>query len=181
MNDFRILDDFLPHPEAYRKAALESTFKTLNFETCTFHGIGEPSSPEVPVRLGRLFPGCNPMITFLRHSPAGQVEPHFIHTDIDMGKWSAILYLNPNPPEGDGTAFWRHEKTGSIGCMVPHERSEEGKSAFGWILRNLVQSKFNRLLLFPSDLFHSRAIRANWGQGETARLTQVTFGQGDIL
>lgn len=120
-------------------------------------------------------------LSFFRKSPLGQEEPHFIHTDIDMGDWSAILYLNPDPPEGDGTSFWTHTASGAIESLIPHERSEEGRTAIGWELRQHVQARFNRLVIFPSSFFHSRAIPENWGEGDEARLTQITFGRGDIF
>ncbi len=127
-----------------------------------------------------IFPG-KPSLSFFRKSPLGQEEPHFIHTDIDMGDWSAILYLNPEPPEGDGTSFWMHKRTAAIQSFIPHERSEDGKSAINWERIQHVQAKFNRLVLFPSSFFHSRAIPENWGEGDEARLTQVTFGTGDVF
>ncbi len=176
-----IFDNFLERPESYLDAAKKSEFRTFAFEKATFHGICpvELDGP-VPSRIAGMIPKARPMLSFLRKSPLGQIEPHFIHTDIDMGEWSAILYLNPNPPDGDGTTFWTHSKTGTIGSMVPHERSEEGMTARGWSARQSVQAKFNRMVIWPSWFFHSRAIPENWGSGDEARLTQVTFGLGDI-
>lgn len=174
--DIRVFDNFLMDPMAYRKAALEREYKSYTFPECTFHGIAMPAPGLVPEKICRMFPGWKHSLSFFRKSPLGQVEPHFIHSDVDMGEWSAILYLNPEHPAGDGTAFWTHVETGHEGSRIPHERSEEGKSVRGWNLRRLVIGKFNRLLLFPSHLFHSRGIAQNWGEGDEARLTQVTFG-----
>ena len=180
MTDFMVFDDFVPSPEAYRDLALKTEFRSFEFPECTFHGISTPTPEIVPAKLCAMFPGITPMLSFFRKSPLGQVEPHWIHSDIDMGQWSAVLYLNQNPPEGDGTAFWTHKASGAIGSLVPHERSAEGNSIEGWTRRAVVQAKFNRMVVFPSHLFHSRAIHENWGEGNESRLTQVTFGQGDI-
>ena len=38
-----------------------------------------------------------PTLNFVRQSPAGQVEPNFIHTDADMGDWTALYYLTADP------------------------------------------------------------------------------------
>ncbi len=176
-NDFQVFDDFLPDPVAYRESALQGEFRSYEFPECTFHGISLGVPGLVPERLAAMFPGAEPLLSFFRKSPAGQSEPHFIHTDVDMGHWSAILYLNPNPPPEDGTVFWRHIESGEIGSAIPHERSEEGKNIAGWEMRGVVKSQFNRLMVFPSHLFHSRAIHENWGDGDNARLTQVTFGK----
>jgi hypothetical protein len=180
MKDVRVFDNFLPDPDAYRAAALAGEYRTYEFPEATFHGIRMPTPPEVPERLTRMYPAAQPIISFFRKSPEGQVEPHFIHTDVDMGEWTAILYLNPDPPAGDGTAFWRHRATGAIASAIPHERSIEGRNPALWEYRRVVHSRFNRMLLFPATFFHSRAIAANWGEGDAARLIQVVFGRGAI-
>lgn len=179
MSDIRVFDNFLPNPEAYREAALDMSFQSFHFEHCVFHGIATlPLDGPVTMRIREMFPFAYPTLSFFRKSPAGQVEPHFIHTDADMGKWSAILYLNPTPPAGDGTAFWTHTETQAIESSEPHERSDEGRTTAGWTLRRTVEAQFNRLAVFPSTLFHSRSIYGNWGRGDDARLTQVVFGEG---
>jgi hypothetical protein len=94
-----------------------------------------------------------------------------------MGAWTALLYLNPDPPKGDGTVFWRHIATGAIKSAIPHERSIEGRTPEGWHPRRRVSARFNRLVFFDATFFHSRAMHANWGDGDGARLTQVVFGR----
>lgn len=180
MNKIRVYDDILDRPEEYLASVLGLEFKTYDFGHCVFHGIAinGPSQEAVAKILG-LFPEIEPTLTFFRKSPLGQVEPHYIHTDVDMGEWSALLYLNRNPPPDDGTSFWTHRPTGSIESAIPHERSKEGMNPNDWDLRQRVNSKFNRLVVFPSTYFHSRTIPQNWGTGAGARLVQVTFGKGE--
>jgi hypothetical protein len=180
MKDVRVFDNFLPDPEAYRAAALTGEYKSYEFPEATFHNISLPTPLAVPERLTQMFPRAQPILSFFRKSPQGQVEPHFIHTDVDMGEWTAILYLNPAPPPGDGTAFWRHRETGAIESAIAHERSVEGRTPALWDMRRLVAARFNRLLLFPATFFHSRAIAENWGEGDAARLIQVVFGRGSL-
>jgi hypothetical protein len=180
MRSYRVFDDFLPDPAAYRAQALTLEYKTFAFPEATFHGIALPDVPDLPIRICEMFPGALPTLTFFRRSPVGQEEPHFIHTDADMGDWTALLYLNPDPPEGDGTVFWEHVATGERENPTPHLRSEEGRSAEGWKPWRRTEARFNRLILFPATFFHSRAIFANWGEGNDARLTQVVFGRGDL-
>lgn len=181
-----VFDDFLNSPGAYMRNLCgllrdPAAFRTFEFPEATFHGIHLVALDSlVPAHIAAVT-GGTPSLSFLRRSPLHQVEPHFIHSDVDMGEWSAILYLNAEPPEEDGTAFWTHNPTGTIESSVPHERSIEGKTAMGWSLRKVVHAKFNRLLIFPSSYFHSRAIFENWGNSENARLTQITFGTGDIF
>ena len=177
IDSVRVFDDFLPDPAAYRAAALALEYRTYEFPEATFHGIATPTPADLPARLAAMFPDLAPTLSFFRRSPAGQVEPHFIHTDIDMGDWTAILYLSPDPPAGDGTAFWEHLATHATSSAIPHERSVEGRRIDGWRLRRLVRARFNRLLMFPATFFHSRAIAGNWGEGDGARLIQVVFGK----
>lgn len=174
-----VFDNFLADPEEYRQEALKLHYRTYDFPNCSFHGIALSPLTEMVSGILRTV-GLKPELSFFRKSPLGQVEPHFIHSDIDMGEWSAILYLNPTPPIEDGTAFWTHKATGAIKSAVPHERSEEGRDPANFDMRRCVQAKFNRLLMFPSSYFHSRRIHENWGDGQEARLTQVTFGKGKI-
>lgn len=176
-----VIENFLPNPEEYRTAALTLDFRTFDFGHVKFHGIAPiPIESVIPEAISNKFDALKPHLTFFRKSPRGQVEPHFIHTDVDMGQWSAILYLNPEPHGGDGTDFWIHKATMAIQSGIAHQRSVEGNVPDKWILREHVQAKFNRLLLFPSSYFHSRAIPQNYGEGDGARLTQVTFGAGDL-
>jgi hypothetical protein len=171
-----IIDDFLPDPEAYRQEALKREFRSFVFPEATFYGIAPVllDNP-VPVKLAERM-SSRPTLSFFRRSPEGQIEPHFIHTDVDMGEWSAILYLNPDPPTGDGTMFWTHRETGLEECDAPHKYSEAGQFVAGWHVNKFVKAKFNRMLIFKSNLFHSRSLFLNWTQGEESRLTQVTFG-----
>jgi hypothetical protein len=175
-----VFDDFLENPEEYRDEALKLNFRTYDFPNCSFHGIALSGMTALVTDKLEEAGGFKASLSFFRKSPLGQVEPHFIHSDIDMGEWSAILYLNPNPPIEDGTAFWTHKATGDIESAIPHERSEEGRDPANFDMRRCIQAKFNRLLMFPSSYFHSRRIHDNWGDGQEARLTQVTFGKGQI-
>lgn len=182
MREIQIIDAFIPQINSYSFLASNLKFHSFHFEKCSFHGISvTPTDGPVPELIKQVFPKAEPTLSFFRQSPEGQVEPHFIHTDVDMGDWSAILYLNEDPPESDGTCFWTYVKTGAIESLIPHERSEEGTSSAGWALRKFVPAKMNRLLVFPSSFFHSRAMHENWGEGVDSRLTQVTFGKGDIF
>lgn len=181
MNEIRIFDDVLLEPARYRDEALRAEYRSYDFGHCVFHGIatGGPSA-ELLAWIRGVYPELEPTLTFFRSSPLHQAEPNDIHTDVDMGDWTALLYLNPEPPAEDGTDFWTHKGTGADASAIAHERSIEGRDRESWILREHVASKFNRVLMFPGALFHSRAIHANYGAGESARLVQVVFGKGEL-
>jgi hypothetical protein len=183
MRPLRVFDNFLPDAEAYRaEAAARDDFRSFDFPEVgvTFHGIAAPTPLNVIAKLQRMFPTLTATLSFFRRSPQGQVEPHFIHTDADMGDYTALLYLNLAPPMRDGTSFWRYLPTGAIGSAAPHERSAEGMTADPalWKRWNHVKARFNRLVLFPATHFHSRALFDNWSAEGEDRLTQVVFWKG---
>jgi hypothetical protein len=152
-----VIDDVLLDPLKYREYALQSEFNSISFGATTFHGIAHAPSTELAAWFSDRFPEYEPKLTFLRKSHLGQVEPNFIHDDSEMGDVTAILYLNPDPPKEDGTSFWK--KTGD-----------------DWKHEKTVEAKFNRAVVFSSEIPHSRAIPENYGFGNSARLIQVLFG-----
>lgn len=182
MNVIRIFDDVLLEPERHREEALRAEYLSYDFGHCVFHGIatGGPTSKLLDF-IHAVDSKLEPTLTFFRKSPLNQPEPNDIHTDVDMGDWTALLYLNPAPPKEDGTTFWTHKATGEISSAIPHERSIEGLDRDAWSLREHVAGRFNRVLMFHSVLFHSRSILENYGAHDSARLVQVVFGKGELL
>lgn len=151
-----VFDDVLADPVAYRAAALRCEFRTYDFNGTVFHGIAL-GSPALAEWIEARFPTLKSTLSFFRQSPRGQAEPNLIHTDEGMGDWTAILYLNPEPPPEDGTKFYVHD--GAV---------------------HLVHGWFNRVVLFPAEIPHSRSIPENYGEGDAARLIQVVFGKGQF-
>lgn len=176
-------DNVLVDPEAYRREALAQPFSSVVLGPVTFHGIAQSPTRELLEWIERKFTDIpvGPMTTFLRRSGAGQAEPNYIHTDRDMGAITGILYLNPTPAPGDGTAFWRHRPTGrqhSVATDALHLQREwmDWRDPELWERVSTVEAIFNRLILFPSPLFHSRALPENYGATpDAARLIQVCF------
>jgi len=169
----------------YRAAAYASTFQSVEVEAAIFRGIGFDTPPTVPAWIENRY-GLIASRSIFRCGPAGQPEPHYIHTDVDMGDWTGILYLTETPAEGDGTIFWRAKETGQIRSFVEAGTPARTGEALTWPELDRwepwfkVEAKPDRLVLFPSSYFHSRALVDNYGEGEHARLVQVTFGPGAI-
>ena len=76
----------------------------------------------------------------------------------------------PDPPLSDGTTFWQSPKGKQRG-----DWSKGGDIKAGWKPWHHVPARFNRMVIFDSDLFHSRSIFENYGEGDEARLIQVMF------
>lgn len=168
-----VWDDVLPNLAAYRRAALAQPFASLTFGAKTFHGIAPPPDSQLVDWLADHGIVDEPLTTFLRKSPVGQREPHYIHDDGEMGAWTVIFYLTVHPLPTDGTTFWRHGRTGAY-LADPGTRIWEGTTV--WQPWRVVEAKPNRLVWFPARCFHSRAIFDNYGEGDDARLIQVVFG-----
>lgn len=182
-----VFDDVLVKPASYRAAALSADFQTVDVGSASFHGIALGLwDRELPDWLRAQFPGVEPTTSIFRKTPAGQREPHFIHADLDMGDWTAVLYLNPNAPPEDGTSFWRLRASGAIATTTTGREDATPAEWQAWKDRTLwdcwhtVPARFNRVVVFRSPLFHSRAIEENYGAGDDARLIQVVFGQGRV-
>lgn len=169
-------DDVLPDPMAYRRAALAQPFQDVDLGHAVFHGIAPCVDPTVAQWVEAHFPTLEVTLSFFRQSPAGQVEPNDIHTDVDMGDATVILYLNPDPPVEDGTTFWVHRATGAEETPNPFG-GPPGKDRQAWVPYRTVPAVFNRAIVFPAPLFHSRALAENYGTGDGARLIQVLFAK----
>ena len=170
-----VVDGAMPDPDAYRAFALAQTYQRIETGPDeVWHGIARlPADSTLPRLIQEMRPSARPHLTFFRKSPYRQPEPNFIHSDEGMGEFTAILYLNPTPPAQDGTTFWWYRPTGAVYGSA----RDLPKDADQWEPWHRVEARFNRLVIFDSLLFHSRAIQENYGDGENARLVQVVFGR----
>ncbi len=180
----RVIDAAVPDPLTYRAAALSQSFGDIEAGPITFHGMASIGPSPLSQWLEDTY-GLLTTYSAFRLSPEGQEEPNYIHTDQDMGEWTGILYLNPEPPSADGTTFWKDLTNGAIQstASTPEDQTAEWlrwRDRSQWEPWHTVNAAFNRLLLFPSPYFHSRALYDNWGDGSDARLIQLLFGTGTL-
>jgi hypothetical protein len=177
-------DHLLYDPKGYRDFALALPYHDIVIGEDIFRGIAPTDDPRLPTLLRALY-GDDLQVTlsgvdglsFFRKSPRGQLEPNYIHSDAAMGDVTAILYLHPAPPPGDGTTFWERTATGHTYGPWDDETARAAKDLRLWTPWRTVPAQFGRLLVFRSDLFHSRAIPENYGEDQDARLTQVAFAR----
>jgi hypothetical protein len=180
-----VCDHVLADPKAYRAAVLARPFADVVWGDDVFHGIQIAEDETFPAWIVEHFPQLTPTLSFFRQSPRGQREPNYVHTDRTMGEWTAILYLNPHPPMGDGTTFWRHKVTGAIRSDTRDDAAlldeqHAWRDPAHWVPETWVVAQLGRAVIFPADRFHSRTIRDNYGSGDEARLIQVVFGLGTL-
>jgi len=179
-----VYDNVLSDPQAYRESALSHPFQTFMVGDIPWHGLAKCQETELAAWLSVTRPDLTPSLSLFRRSPAGQVEPNFIHTDKSMGDATVIFYLNEHPADDDGTRFWRHRWSGAtesqsssvVDAVVEEEAWRDTRQ---WELRAHVDGTWNRAVVFPGGYFHSRAIFENYGEDREARLTQIMFCRKD--
>ena len=186
MSALTVVDDVLPDFPRYVAATRALPFATVEpAPGAVFHGLADPVDDTLPAWITARWPQLTPTKSFIRRSPAGQVEPHFVHTDRDMGDWTAIAYLTEAPPEGDGTTFWRAAATGALCSQATTGEALLAewlawRDPAAWTAWTTVAARPNRVVVFPSCYFHSRALPDNYGTADTARLIHVVFGTGGL-
>jgi hypothetical protein len=147
-------DDVLKKPKDYVSDIYFHEFQDVEDGLNVFRNIQlRDSNDDFAKFVSQLFPDYDVRFNFIRRSPLNQNEPYFIHTDEMMGDITCILYLNELSPIEDGTTIY-----------------DEDKNPLA-----VVYSKFNRMIAFNSDVFHSRNIFENFGHEQSARLIQVIF------
>lgn len=185
-----IIDDFLGDPWGERNHALSCEYATLEHNGLNYRGIGmlgfAAELPKLEKICGESFK--QPQIMFRRYLEDEQNET-YIHSDILIGKFTGILFLNTPDQCRGGMAFWRHKRYGfdSPYFELPDDWIsadnfwkkiyEDGFDESKWEMTELIPMKFNRLVLFPSARFHSRYPQAvPFGSTtESARIIKVYF------
>jgi hypothetical protein len=88
----------------------------------------------------------------------------WIHAD-QTTTWAAVCYLTPNAPLSGGTGLFRHKRTGcsavprlgdgSLDQPILNEIYRDSQDTTKWELADFVGNKFNRLVIYRGDLFHT--------------------------
>lgn len=155
ISNFSIFDDFMDDPDGHVDRILKKGFQNIDTNIGLFKGIHALDGDIVQKKVEAFFPFHTVAMNFARQSPIDQEEPTFIHSDAGMGDLTCVLYLSKTHPKEDGTTIYNSDNL-------------DDKSV-------VFYSKFNRMLVFDSHLFHSRNIFRNFGSDDTARLIQVLF------
>ena len=102
---------------------------------------------------------------FIRKAEGNQDDEWRIHNDTiiegQKPERAAVLYLESNYHELNGTAFWEHENYGEtyiesdadeFNRMLIEDANDKSK----WKLKSVIGYKPNRLLSYPCNYFHSK-------------------------
>lgn len=172
--DFHIMviDNFLEDPDEMRQSALSSGFGTWrpnkgaigpdHFEGVNFygnHGTG------VRALAKQFHKAIYPNKFFFRVTTEDTAEA-VVHSDIFTGDLTCILYMSKH--EGSGTEFYRHKPTNTFALpplkkfYADPENFERMKKDCShrdpeiWEKTRAVEGAYNRAVIFPSPVFHSR-------------------------
>lgn len=108
-----------------------------------------------------------------------------VHADHCCAPLAAVYYMNDLQDCKGGTAFWRHRKHGwehmptqmdldKAGYTIK-ELSEDWHNEDAWDLVSVAGMKPNRLITYPTTMFHSRYPIEGLGEGEHSRLVWVAM------
>ena len=99
--------------------------------------------------------------TFYR-VPRGASPPTHVHHD--ARDWIGIVWLGRSASESDGTAFFRHIRTGAtmtpypVAPMGDEATQRDGADPSKWIQTHFIANRFNRLLLYEGRRYHGARI-----------------------
>src|SRR5574337_225264 len=111
MNLVRIIDNFLLDPIGERERALAATYETIEHRELTYRGISLTDDEDSRAKIANLlgFSGEGEWEVFWRRYLQDEKNETYIHNDVLIGSFTAILFLNlPEQCKG-GTAFWMHK------------------------------------------------------------------------
>lgn len=110
-------------------------------------------------------------------------DSSWIHAD-QTTMWAGVCYLTPDAPLNSGTALYRHKETGLCRAAFKDDGSydtetmdriyQDSRDMSKWDMVDMISNKFNRLVLYRGDLFHSSM--EYFGEDKyTGRLFQTFF------
>lgn len=92
-----------------------------------------------------------------------------VHSDEPYNDITVLIYLTPGLPADCGTSLWQHRATGLVNPATPHDARRlgmtwqdlrnllevESKDRSKWIEIDRAGNLFNRMVAYPSGVFHS--------------------------
>ncbi|HUP56948.1 MAG TPA: DUF6445 family protein [Bdellovibrionota bacterium] len=190
-----IVDNFYEDPGAIRSLALQANYymggqtaylrsKECYWDDRLLEVFSKLLNRRVQIGAKNTYESGNFKVSNSRYEKSKDIH-YDTHTD-----WNAIVYLNlPEQCEG-GTSMWRHKATGLEGVPSPEDMQrlgfgtekdfykkmvlEDGLVRSNWEEIFRIPMKYNRLVIIPSRLFHSRT--SDFGVGASdSRLIHTFF------
>lgn len=177
-----VVDDFFESPMDVRACALRQAYADppSQLDPKTIGPIAKYTACDQATRditldkLRRLIPGeISRALIEYRYCHQRTIKRVVCHADgID---YAGVVYLSlPEHCQG-GTWFFRHRPTDSLMSRQEHHQLYDYFASDAWEKTYDVSMAFNRLVLYPGDLFHAIASPYFGDSVENARLTLTFF------
>jgi len=179
-----IIDSFLENYSELKKHSLSCSFSDIvnpvDGVAYPFINKDIPESivSEAQEKLSEIFGDVKINAIFLRMSPAGVGVPHMAHTDISMGRYSLMLYLNDK--DGAGTGLLTHKETGI--AFTPESQYfadiviADQNNCDAWHITEMAHMKENRAAIFDANRFHCALPVGGFGDSQSeSRIVLTVF------
>ena len=162
INAFYILDHLAPAFDSIFRQVLPETYQKM-----------------LPGRVYESFRDATFMVNVMTSENLPPRAPHvdFSHDDI----YAALIYLNTPEECAGGTGFYTFngEQTGFVNHMDAAKTKYPDHfivdNVGGWKLIDMVEMKWNRMVMYPQAIYHNAYIKPGMFTGDTYRLNQVFF------
>lgn len=167
-----VFDNFSPNLLKFRQQVLGAGFGTQKGpDGADYTGICKVDDKELSDGIGQaIHHQIVPKLSCFRLNVEGDKLHSFIHSDDICAQYASVLYMNLPGTEQGGTAFWKH--TGLNIDAMPSAQDiqacayrpdwfcgmmqKEWNDLSYWQQAGFVGMKWNRLLVYPTSMFHSR-------------------------
>lgn len=170
-----IIDQFYTNPDQVRAHALRQPFDQLgNYPGARTAPFVNDSTKETLQTILQTAGGKILDIHGGNYQITTAADRTWIHHDGPCGKWAGVLYLTPGAPYTAGTGLYRFKATGQHFTDDLEKHDYPAQDYTKWDLFDRIGNKYNRLILYRSDLFH--ASLDYFGDSlDNGRLFQVFF------
>jgi len=173
-----VKDNFYKSPEKVYQTALESDFYAPEHATGyrskkVYHEIGIKEKLETILGIHINRWDTDPLeengVFYQGFSEGKRKEIPGVHADEPYNDITVVVYLTPGLPYNCGTSLWQHKKSGLMEPMKPKVKKGEtfnedeflypferdSKIRNRWEEIDRVGYRFNRMVAYPSGVFHS--------------------------
>lgn len=173
-----VKDDFYAQPMLIYKKALKANYYQPEHATGyrsreVYHkkGIKQRLEKLIGIKITRwdLDPLEENGVFYQGFSQGEKSEVPGVHSDEPYNDITVVIYLTPNLPFDCGTSLWQHGATGltdpatvadakRLKIKLKHlqeQLEKESKQKDKWLEIDRIGYRFNRMLAFPSGVFHS--------------------------
>lgn len=173
-----VKDNFYADPEKVYQSTLQSTYYepahvTGYRSTKVYHEKGVKAKLEkiLGIKITRwdIDPVEENGVFYQGFSKGKKKEVPGVHSDEPYNDITIVIYLTPGIPVNCGTSFWMHKQTGLTDPVTPADARRlkvkytelknqlewESKDRSKWIEIDRAGYRFNRMVAYPSGIFHS--------------------------